>query len=97
MQFRSTDDRQRYARHGAARGGAGIEVSDETLSLEVMREVTLGPGHYLGQSQTLELMETDYLYPDLADRSAPGAWEEEGSLDIMARAEQSVKQILSTH
>ncbi|MCP4431726.1 MAG: trimethylamine methyltransferase [Gammaproteobacteria bacterium] len=81
----------------AQRVVAGIEVNDETLSLDVMREVALGPGHYLGQPQTLELMETDYLYPDLADRSAPGAWEEEGSLDIMARAEQSVKQILSTH
>ncbi len=81
----------------AQRVVAGIEVNDETLSLDVMREVALGPGHYLGQPQTLELMETDYLYPDLADRSAPGAWEEEGSLDIMARAEQGVRQVLSTH
>ncbi|MCP4982323.1 MAG: trimethylamine methyltransferase, partial [Gammaproteobacteria bacterium] len=56
----------------AQRVVAGIEVNDETLSLEVIREVALGPGHYLGQPQTLELMETDYLYPDLADRSAPG-------------------------
>ncbi|MEE8365873.1 MAG: trimethylamine methyltransferase family protein [Gammaproteobacteria bacterium] len=81
----------------AQRVVAGIEVNDETLSMDVMREVALGAGHYLGQPQTLELMETDYLYPELADRSTPGAWEEEGSLDIMARAQQSVKQILSTH
>ena len=81
----------------AQRVVAGIEVNDETLSLDVMREVALGPGHYLGQAQTLELMETDYLYPELADRSAPGAWEEEGSLDIMQRAHDSVKQILSSH
>ena len=81
----------------AQRVVAGIEVSDETLSLDVIREAALGPGHYLGQPQTLELMETDYLYPDLADRSAPGLWEEEGSLDIMARAEQSAREVLSTH
>ncbi|MCP4391971.1 MAG: trimethylamine methyltransferase, partial [Gammaproteobacteria bacterium] len=81
----------------AQRVVAGIEVNDETLSLDVIREAALGPGHYLGQPQTLELMETDYLYPDLADRSAPGLWEEEGSLDIMARAQQSVKQTLSSH
>ncbi len=81
----------------AQRVVAGIEVSDETLSLDVIREVALGPGHYLGQPQTLELMETDYLYPDLADRSTPGAWEEEGSLDIMARARQGVKEVLSSH
>ncbi|MCP4335175.1 MAG: trimethylamine methyltransferase [Gammaproteobacteria bacterium] len=76
---------------------AGIEVNDETLSLDVIREAALGPGHYLGQPQTLELMETDYLYPDLADRSAMGTWEEEGSLDIMMRARQSVKEVLSSH
>ncbi len=81
----------------AQRVVAGIEVNDATLSLDVIRDVALGPGHYLGHSQTLELMETDYLYPDLADRSAAGAWEEEGSLDILARAQQSVKQVLSTH
>jgi len=76
---------------------AGIEVNDETLSLDVIREVALGPGHYLGQPQTLELMETDYLYPELADRSAPGAWEEEGSVDMMSRAQHRVKQVLSSH
>ena len=56
----------------AQRVVAGIEVNDDTLSLEVIRNAALGPGHYLGQPQTLELMETDYLYPELADRSAPG-------------------------
>ncbi len=76
---------------------AGIEVNDESLSLDVMRDVAFGAGHYLGQAQTLELMETDYLYPDLADRSAPGIWEEEGSIDMMERAQHSVKQVLSTH
>lgn len=45
----------------------------------------------------LEVLETDYLYPDLADRSAMGIWEEEGSIDMMVRAQQSVKQVLSTH
>ena len=67
---------------------AGIEVNEETLSLEVMREVTLGPGHYLGQPQTLELMKTDYLYPELADRATQGAWEEEGSVDMVTGAQQ---------
>jgi len=81
----------------AQRVVAGIEVNDETLSLDVMREAALGPGHYLGQPQTLELMETDYVYPELADRSAQGAWEEEGSLDIMSRAQSSVQQTLSSH
>ena len=42
----------------------GIEVNDETLSIEVIRDVCLnGPGHYLGHDQTLPLMQTEYIYP----------------------------------
>ena len=42
----------------------GIEVDDQTLSIEVMREACIGgPGHYLGHPQTLARMQTDYLYP----------------------------------
>lgn len=76
---------------------AGIEVNDKTLSLDVIRDAALGVGHYLGQEQTLALMETDYLYPELADRTAPGVWEEEGSIDMLSRAQQSVKDVLSAH
>ena len=42
----------------------GIEVSDERLSFETIRDVCLnGPGHFLGSEQTLQLMQTEYLYP----------------------------------
>ena len=34
----------------------GIEVTDETLSLDAIKEVALDPGHYLGHPQTLALM-----------------------------------------
>ncbi|MCB0000525.1 MAG: trimethylamine methyltransferase family protein, partial [Anaerolineales bacterium] len=76
---------------------AGLEVSDETLSLDVIREVALGPGHYLGHRQTLARMETDYLYPDLADRSAPSVWEAEGSPDMLQRAQERVHEVLAAH
>ena len=34
----------------------GIEVNDETLSLDVIANVCIeGPGHYLGHDQTLSL------------------------------------------
>ena len=42
----------------------GIEVNDETLSLEAIGSVCLeGPGHYLGHPQTLSLMQSEYVYP----------------------------------
>jgi trimethylamine--corrinoid protein Co-methyltransferase len=75
----------------------GIEVTDDTLSYEVIKDAALGEGHFLGSEQTLALMETEYLYPDITDRTSPNVWQESGSLDIMERAEQRVRQILSTH
>jgi trimethylamine--corrinoid protein Co-methyltransferase len=75
----------------------GVEVSDETLSFEVIKEVVRGPGHYLGHPQTLSLMESEYLYPKLADRTSQGEWQDAGSADILEAARARVREILSTH
>ena len=52
----------------------GIEVTEETLSFETIRDVVRGPGHYLGHSQTLSLMESEYIYPGISDRRSYGEW-----------------------
>ncbi len=75
----------------------GIEVTDETLSYDLIAETAPGIGHFLGSDQTLAIMESEYLYPDVADRRAPSDWEESGSLDILERAQLRVREILSSH
>jgi trimethylamine---corrinoid protein Co-methyltransferase len=75
----------------------GIEVTDETLSVDVIREVATGPGHYLGHDQTIAMMQTEFLYPSIADRQPQGAWEEQGSPTVFDRARERVAEILSTH
>jgi trimethylamine--corrinoid protein Co-methyltransferase len=75
----------------------GIEVTDETLSYEVIEETVYGRGHYLGHPQTLALMETEYLYPEVADRRTAGEWEATGKEDVSTLAHQKVKKVLSTH
>jgi trimethylamine--corrinoid protein Co-methyltransferase len=76
----------------------GIEVSDETLSYEVLEEVCCGgPGHFLGQPQTLRMMESEYLYPELGDRSPTSEWEEKGSKLIHERATERVRELMSSH
>ena len=76
----------------------GIDVSDEKLSFETIKDVCLnGPGHFLGSDQTLQLMQTDYLYPSVGDRKSPNEWNEQGGLDVAARAAGKVKDILATH
>ena len=74
----------------------GIEVNDNTLSIEAMRDVCVdGPGHYLGHGQTLELMQREYYYPDLANRFSPKEWAELGKPDIVQLAVAKKKKVLA--
>ena len=76
----------------------GIEVSEDSLSVEAMRQVCEeGPGHFLGHAQTLDLMEKDYIYPDVADRTSPKEWLEQGSTDVVQRARARTQEILARH
>ena len=75
----------------------GIEVNDETLSVDVISQAIAGPGHFLGQDQTMALMESEYVYPRLADRNSPTDWQESGAQDVWQRAHQQVNEILTTH
>ncbi|MGR3542587.1 MAG: trimethylamine methyltransferase family protein [Hasllibacter sp.] len=74
----------------------GIEVTDDTLSLGAMREVCLGgPGHYLGTGATLSVMQSEYVYPAVADRKSPKEWTEEGRPDLILKARARKEAILS--
>lgn len=75
----------------------GIEVSDETLSVEVIANTVKGPGHFLGAQQTMELMETEFIYPRYADRTNPDDWADAGAEDIWQRAAQKVETVLNDH
>ena len=76
----------------------GIEVNDETLSLDTIRDVCLnGPGHYLGAPQTLQLMQKDYLYPQVANRASPNQWTEAGRPTIVETASKKLQAILDGH
>ncbi len=75
----------------------GIEVTDETLSVDVVAETVAGPGHYLGARQTMELMETEFVYPRHADRSSPDDWAEAGARDIRDRARERAREVLARH
>ena len=77
--------------------GRGIEVTDETLSVSVVEDTVAGPGHYLGHSQTMELMESEYVYPKQADRQDPNSWKEKGGKDIWSRATEKARSVLESH
>ena len=74
----------------------GLEVTDESLSVEVIHEVCNGEGHYLGHQQTIDLMQSEYQYPQTVDRATRKDWEQMGGLDMRQRARIKARDILST-
>jgi trimethylamine--corrinoid protein Co-methyltransferase len=75
----------------------GIEVNETTLGVQVMKDVCMGgPGHYLGHDQTIKLMQTEYIYPVIADRSSPKEWEELGKPNLLDTARKRKEEILES-
>ncbi|SEW21732.1 trimethylamine---corrinoid protein Co-methyltransferase [Aliiroseovarius sediminilitoris] len=74
----------------------GIEITEDSVSIEMMKSVCLeGPGHYLGEDQTLSRMQTDFVYPTLGDRTSPKEWAEVGKPDLIAAATARKEDILA--
>ena len=73
----------------------GIEVTEDSVSIEAMKSVCLdGPGHYLGHDQTLALMQTEYVYPELANRMSPKEWAENDKPVLLEKAVERKRAIL---
>jgi trimethylamine--corrinoid protein Co-methyltransferase len=73
----------------------GIEVNEKTLGVQVMKDVCMGGvGHYLGHDHTISLMQTDYVYPAIGDRSSPKEWEEIGKPNLVEVAMKRKQEIL---
>ncbi len=76
----------------------GIEMSKDHLAVETIRDVCLqGPGHFLGHAQTLDLMQKDYVYPTIGDRTSPKEWVEQGSTNVVDKAHKRTQEILAEH
>lgn len=74
---------------------SGIEITPETLALEVMEQV--GPGSsYLLEKHTVRHFRENW-FPRLMSRGNYDQWAEAGSLSLGDRANRRVRQILHEH
>jgi trimethylamine--corrinoid protein Co-methyltransferase len=74
----------------------GIEVSDETLMLDLIDEVGPG-GEFLSTRQTAQGCRTEIWNPTLMDRNAWVNWEAAGSQTMHDRIRARLREILETH
>ena len=72
----------------------GFEFREENLALDLIAEVGPG-GMFADTDHTLDRMRTAMHLTDIADRNPREQWQEDGALDIQARAMQRVKDILT--
>jgi trimethylamine--corrinoid protein Co-methyltransferase len=75
----------------------GIEVTDETLALEMINEVVHDEGHFLSRPETRQRMRRDFVYPAVGSREGPTPWETSGRKDVRERARERVRSVLRSH
>jgi trimethylamine--corrinoid protein Co-methyltransferase len=73
----------------------GIELTPETLALEVIDEVGPG-GDYLSTDHTLRHYK-ECWYPSLLDRFSYQSWTEAGRPEAIARARQAARDAIANH
>ena len=73
-----------------------IEITDDTIGIEAMRDVGPG-GHFFGTQHTLDRYETAFYNPILSDWRNYESWREAGAPDAATRAHGIWKQLLAEY
>lgn len=76
------------------RAQRGIEVNDETIALDVIREAA-ATGDFLGHEHTLHHFREEAIAGDLTSPQRRHDWLARGGLDLVARAAAKVEAILA--
>jgi trimethylamine--corrinoid protein Co-methyltransferase len=74
----------------------GLEVNDETLAVDVIREVGPG-GHFLGHPHTATHLRKEGWFPKLTVRQRWEVWKAADGLDMRQRANREARRILKDH
>jgi trimethylamine--corrinoid protein Co-methyltransferase len=75
----------------------GFEISDETLAVELIKEVGPIPGTYLDKEHTRKWWRSQQYIPVSADRSTYPEWMKSGKKTALDHARERTEQILQTH
>jgi trimethylamine--corrinoid protein Co-methyltransferase len=80
----------------ALRLGRGIEVTDETLALDLIKKVGYA-GNYITAKETSKLFKKELFIPTLLSREPYETWEKEGRKLAIERARERALDILAKH
>ena len=72
----------------------GIEVNDDTLAVDLIREVGPG-GNFVAARHTRHFMRSEHYQPTVSDRNSREEWLANGGKEIWEKASEIVKELLS--
>jgi trimethylamine--corrinoid protein Co-methyltransferase len=82
----------------ALRIARGIEVTPETLALDLIQEVAhSGSDNYMSEKHTVRHMRSEHFQPGLFPRDPYEAWEKAGSRTALDLARERADEILARH
>jgi trimethylamine--corrinoid protein Co-methyltransferase len=71
----------------------GVEVNEDTLALELSREVGIS-GSFLDQYHTLENFQEEFFLPDILNRKVREIWKALGSRTLTEVAEEKARELI---
>jgi len=74
----------------------GMEVNEETLAFEAIRECALS-GNFAASTHTVKFMRSEFFQVRVTNRQSRQAWAEDGCLDARERARKTAQEILRSH
>jgi trimethylamine--corrinoid protein Co-methyltransferase len=74
----------------------GVPVNDETMAVDVIREVGIG-GEFVTHQHTYDYFKKNQSQSRLIDRNTRGVWQENGGRDMHTRCSEFAREILTTH
>jgi trimethylamine--corrinoid protein Co-methyltransferase len=80
----------------ALRVARGIEVNDDALALDLIKEVGFS-GNYLAEAHTVKHFRTEHYLPSLMPREPYDAWLEAGGRTALDLARDRVRDVLASH
>lgn len=75
----------------------GIEVNNETLAIDLIKEVGPLPGFYLDKMHTREWWSKSQYMPVVADQTSLQEWLTSGKKTVLDHAKEKMEEILATH
>ena len=77
----------------ARRYGAGIQVNEDTLAVEVMKR-SAKSSNFLSEKHTMKHLKNEMWFPSLLERRSENVWRNEGAETLQDRLREKLKSLL---